>query len=263
MLKKIKQKIVAYIIAKASSSKMIDIVEVRTKEIGLTTVITETDIRIQNSFFLPITIVSIQTDLLNRDGLKVGRMSYTQPKKINGKSHELLTTTSEISIITSIFQAISRLLSQHIMMQSVGKAQVKFLWWIIEIPVNDSFEIHPSKLKIGKEETEEELELRKQKEAAWKAEYDLAKEKRKQAKAAMKEEVLKRRYKGDYVPKEEREKLKQAIGEDVPEASIHDVPVAFHPEVENLDVVLDESALKEMIADQEKKEQETAIKPED
>ncbi|MBK9330511.1 MAG: hypothetical protein IPM95_14720 [Sphingobacteriales bacterium] len=80
ILQKITDRIKAYIVVRASRGKMIDIVEVRTKEIGLTKVVTETDIRIQNSFFLPITIVSIQTDLLNRDGLKVGRMSYTRPK---------------------------------------------------------------------------------------------------------------------------------------------------------------------------------------
>jgi hypothetical protein len=208
ILQKITDLIKAYIIARASKGKMIDIVEVRTKEIGLTKVVTETDIRIQNSFFLPITIVSIQTDLLNRDGLKVGRMSYTRPKKIKGNSHELLTTTSEISIITSIFQAISRLLSQNILMQSVGKAQVKVLWWIVEIPVNDSFEIHPEKLKILREETEEEKAARKQREAEWKEKYREMKETVSERSAERKERLLKRRYGADYIPKEEREKEK-------------------------------------------------------
>lgn len=252
MLKRIKQKIVDYIIAKASSGKMIDIVEVRTKEIGLTSVTTETDIKIQNSFFLPITIVSIQTELLNRDGLKVGRMSYTNPKRIKGNSEELLTTTSEISIITSIFQAISTLLSHTISMQSVGKAQIKFLWWIIEIPVNDSFEIHPSKLKIVKEETPEEMAIRKEKAAKRRAEYDLGKEKRKQAKAAMKEELLKRRYKDAYIPKEERDRLKSSSNTELAGDSLHEVPVEIHPEIEDLKVVLDETAINEMVKEEEK-----------
>jgi len=54
----IKKKINAFILKKATENKTIDIVEVRTQEIGLTSVITETDIKITNSFFLPITILS-------------------------------------------------------------------------------------------------------------------------------------------------------------------------------------------------------------
>ena len=50
----IKKKINAFILKKATENKTIDIVEVRTQEIGLTSVITETDIKITNSFFLPI-----------------------------------------------------------------------------------------------------------------------------------------------------------------------------------------------------------------
>ena len=60
MIRYIKHKIKAYILKKATANKMIDIVEVRTQEIGLTSVRTETDIRIKNSFFLPITILSIK-----------------------------------------------------------------------------------------------------------------------------------------------------------------------------------------------------------
>lgn len=208
MISYIKHKIKAYILKKATANKMIDIVEVRTQEIGITSVKTETDIRIKNSFFLPITILSIKTDLLNRDGLKVGKMSYEKPTRIKGHQDEVLTTMSEISIITSLFQAISSLLSQHIKMQSVGVAQVKFLWWIIQIPVNDFFEIHPSKLKITKPETEEERLVRLQKEAAWKQKYEAEKAQRKTARkekeAAWKEELLKRRYKENYIPKEQR-----------------------------------------------------------
>jgi len=229
-------KIKKLVVQKATANKLIDIVEVRTKEVGLTSVKTETDIRIHNAFFLAITILSIRTELLNRDGLKVGRMRYEQPYKVKGKSNAILTTTSEVSIITSIFQAISTILLQPIRMQSVGVAQIKFLWWTFEIPVNDAFEIHPSKLKIVKEETPEERAARLEKEAQRKAQ-------RVHEKEACREELLRRKHKGQYIPKEHRRQ--QAVEE--PSAE----PVPEEPVVtETMDIVLDEQFIAN-IAEQE------------
>ncbi|MFN8239086.1 MAG: hypothetical protein U0T77_13030 [Chitinophagales bacterium] len=255
MIEYIKNKIKAFVIRRATANKLIDIVEVRTKEIGLTSVKTETDIRIRNTFFLSITILSIKTDLLNRDGLKVGRMSYATPQKIKGNSDEVLTTSSEISIITSLFQAISTLLSQHIKMKSVGVAQVKFLWWVFDIPVNDTFEIHPSKLKITQPETEEERAERLKKEAEWKAQYELEYEKRKtereQKRAEWKEDILKRRYKENYIPKEQRLTI------DNGQVTIQDVPLVITNEegesIDNLaiEVELDANLITD-IADERK-----------
>ena len=54
MFRFILDRIKASIVRRASANKMIDIVEVRTKEINLTQVTAETDIRIKNAFFLPI-----------------------------------------------------------------------------------------------------------------------------------------------------------------------------------------------------------------
>ena len=208
MIQFIITKIRAFVIRKTVKHKLIDIVEVRTKEIGLTSVKTETDIRIQNSFILSIKVLSIQTDLLNRDGIKVGHLSYEHPIKIKSKSDAILTTNSEISIITSLFQVISSILSHPIRVQSVGVAQIQFLWWVFEIPVNDAFEIHPSKLKIIKEETPEERASRLENEAKRKAERELKSEERKEnrmeRRAERKENILKRKYKEDYIPKEIR-----------------------------------------------------------
>ena len=208
MIQFIITKIRAFVIRKTVKHKLIDIVEVRTKEIGLTSVKTETDIRIQNSFILSIKVLSIHTDLLNRDGIKVGHLSYEHPIKIKSKSDAILTTNSEISIITSLFQVISSILSHPIRVQSVGVAQIQFLWWIFEIPVNDAFEIHPSKLKIIKEETPEERTSRLENEAKRKAERELKSEERKEnrmeRRAERKENILKRKYKENYIPKEIR-----------------------------------------------------------
>lgn len=201
-------KVRAFVIRKTEKHKLIDIVEVRTKEIGLTSVKTETDIRIRNSFFLSIKVLSIHTDLLNRDGIKIGRLGYEHPIKIKSKSDAILTTNSEISIITSLFQVISSILSHPIRIQSVGVAQIQFLWWIFEIPVNDAFEIHPSKLKIIKEETPEERALRLENEEKRKAERELKsverKENRIERRAENKEKWLKRKHKENYIPKEIR-----------------------------------------------------------
>ena len=149
---------------------------------------------------MPITILSIETILLNRNGIEIGAMNYNKPQKLKGKSELILTATSKISIITSIFQAISQLLAQPIKMRSVGISKIKILWFTIEIPVDDYFEIHPSKVKIVKDLTEEEKAERaiKQKERAEKQAID---------KAIRKEKILKRRHGENYISKEERLKI--------------------------------------------------------
>lgn len=221
MFKFIINKIQNFVVRKATAHKMIDIVEVRTKELGLTSVKTETDIRIHNSFFLSIKVLSIHTDLLNRDGIKIGRMSYTQPVKIKGKTDAILTTNSEISIITSLFQMITSFLSQPIRMQSVGVAQIKFLWWVFEIPVDDYFEILPSKLKILKEETQEERKVRLENEAKIRAEISEKKADRKTnyftRRADRKERHLRRIYKENYIPKEIRRQQEEPEEKDITE----------------------------------------------
>lgn len=238
LIQRITDFIKRYIIANATNYNSVEIVEARTKQIGLLSVLSETDIRIRNTFFLPFTILSIRTELLNIDGIKVGRMAYDTPIKIKGKSEAILTTQSEISIITSLFQALSNLLSHPIRIKSVGIATIKILWFTIELPVNDDFEIQPSKVKIIREKTEEEkaLQAQKDKERAAqrlikeneKAEQRLIKEaekrqrdeerkiekeqtkqerelKRMERRSNRKEAILKRRHKENYIPKELRQ----------------------------------------------------------
>ena len=122
---------------------------------------------------------------------------------------------------------------------------------------DDVFEIHPSKLKMVKDETEEERILRLQKEAEWKEKYGAEKEKRKaersEKRAEWKEEILKRRYKDDYVSKEER--LRQAQSDvrqaqsDVRQAqsdgrlTIDDEQLTINEEME---IVLDSNAVDEI-----------------
>lgn len=243
IFQKINNAIKRYIIKRATQHKAVDIVEVRTKQISLLSVFTETDLCLKNTFFLPYTLLSIKTDLLNKDGIKVGKMNYDKPTKVKGKSELVFTTNSEISIITSVFQAISNLLSQNIWMRSVGIATIKFLWFTVELPVDDIFEIHPTKLKILKEETEEEKFLRLQREeqrreqrkimeaekkekqairdaekkeqrevklAERKEKKTERKDQQKERRATYKEKLLKRKYKDNYIPKEVRHANKQS-----------------------------------------------------
>lgn len=230
--KYIKQKISVYVVKKATETKTIDIVEVRTQEIGLTSVITETDIRIKNSFFLPFTILSIETKLLNRDGVHIGSMSYNHPQKLKAKSELILTATSKISIITSIFQAISQLFAQSIKMHSVGVSKIKILWFIIEIPVDDYFEIHPSKVKIVKDLTEEEKAERaiKQKERAAKQAIE---------RAARKEKLLKRRHGENYISKDVRQ-AQSDIRQTQSDEQI------LTPENDTINIVLDENIIEQI-----------------
>ena len=158
----------------------------------------ETRIRFENTFFLPIEIISIKTELYNGT-VVVGEMNYETPQVIPKKSFIEITTISEISIITSFFQMLSNLLAQPISLRSVGIARLKILWWEVEIPVDDTFKILPHQLKVKKEETEEEKEQRLIQEEARRI-------KRMEEKANQKEAILKRRHKGNYVPKELRGK---------------------------------------------------------
>jgi hypothetical protein len=206
---RIRQYLKASVIRKASSGSKIDIVEVRTKDLALATVTTETDIRIRNSFFLPFTILSIQTDLLNREGLKIGEMKYGTPVKIKAHSDQVITAISEISIITSIFQAISNLLMQNISMRSSGFATIRILWWTIQIPVDDFFEIHPARIKLIKDETPEERQQREQRAAARREKLQHLKQERKSERAERKEEMLRKRHREHYIPKEERRRMDQ------------------------------------------------------
>lgn len=232
IIRKVNNVIKRYIIKRAAAHKAVDIVEVRTKQLGLLSVLSETDLCIKNSFFLPYTLISIKTNLLNKDGLRVGKMLFDTPTKVKGNSELIFTTTSEISIITSLFQALSNLLSQPIWMRSVGIATVKVLWFTVELPVDDIFEIHPSKLKVLKEETEEEKTIRLQKEAAWKEKYNAEKEKRKiereVKRSEWKEELLKRKYKENYIPKEQR-------------MAVNNEPLAINDDNDNLKIEFNET----------------------
>ena len=100
------------------------------------------------------------------------------PIKIKRKENAILTTASEISIITSLFQALSSILSHPIKIQSVGIARLKFLWWTFKIPLNDAFEIHPSKVKLLKKKVKRKNDDKNTKEEEQKKSSILKKEKK-------------------------------------------------------------------------------------
>lgn len=229
MIAWLNRKIKSYIIQKAGQHRSVDIIEVKVKEIGLLSVKSETILKLENFFFLPIEIQSIHADLYNGE-VVVGEMNFDTPQKVPKKSSVTISTSSEISIITSLFQMISNLLSQPISLRSVGVARLKILWWEVEIPVDDTFKILPHQLKMKKDETEEEKKLRIEQEEIrrkkreeeravrnqeWeerKLKYEeerlLRKEKRMERLSEIKENALKRKYKENYIPKEEREQQK-------------------------------------------------------
>ncbi len=242
MLNWINSKIIALIKKQASKHHNVDIVEVRTKEIGLLSVKTETIIKLTNSFFLPIEILNINTELRNGEGLVVGRMVYNTPQKISKKSSVTLIANSEISSISSIFHAISNILSQPIFMHSVGTATIKFLWWEVTIDVDDTFDILPHQLKIGKQETEEEKIIRQQKEQERKEIRELEKTQREAQQRILrqkrKEKILKARHGDNYIPKEER-RLKKEESEVVEdEIIIEDVNL----EITNIEEALENTS---------------------
>lgn len=236
------------IMKKAAQHRAVDIVEVRTKQLGLLSVKTETFIQITNSFFLPIFLVSIHTKLTNEEGIVVGKMSYDDNRKIKGKSSIVIATHSEISIISSIFHAINNLLSQPIYMRSVGTAVIKVLWWDITLPVDDEFRIMPNQLKILGDETEEERQLRKERHLKFKEERDKRVAMRKAKYAERKEERLKRKYGDAYIPKAMREQeLTQETYND-------DTPMIVDEEIK---VVWDEQAIAKVALQEDISDEKT------
>jgi hypothetical protein len=214
---------------KASKHRAVDIVEVRTKQLGLLSVKTETLIRITNSFFLPIHLVSIDTKLTNEEGIVVGKMKYSDSRKIKGKTAIVIATHSEISIISSIFHAINNLLSQPIYMRSVGIAVIKVLWWEISLAVDDEFNIMPHQLKILSDETEEEKQLRRERHLKYKEERDQRIAERKAKYSERKEERLKRKHGDGYIPKEIRaqEIISDEMGQEIPIIVDEDVKIEW------------------------------------
>lgn len=144
----------------ASGNRAFDIIEVRTKELTLTYVNTETDIRIRNDFFLPVTILSIETDIFNPGGVRVGKMTYREPKRLKGHSSAVFTTRSRLSNITAFFHALQHLLAMPVKMRSVGTARIKLLWWTFEVPVDDTFELRSNQVKLTEPVSEEEKQRR-------------------------------------------------------------------------------------------------------
>lgn len=183
----IRQKIVDFIVKKAIENRTIDILEVRTKAINLTYVDLETDIKISNSFFLPIKVLEIKTDIVNTAELKIGALHYNKVQKIKGHQSAIFTTHTQISNITALFNLISKLLTLSIKMRSVGVAKIKVFWFVVEIPIDDVFEIKSHQLRIIGELTPEEKAEREALKKIKKDAYEQKKTERKQKRLEIKE----------------------------------------------------------------------------
>jgi hypothetical protein len=204
MFKYIRKLILGYILRRATEKKMVDILQIRTKSINLTYVDLETDIKISNSFFLPVKILEIKTDLLNTAGMKVGLMHYNKIGKIKGKQDVVFTAHTKLSNITAFFNLISRFLTLNITMHSVGIARIKVLWFEVEIPVDDTFEIEPHQLKITEPLTSEQKAEIKEKQRIREEKYKLKKAERQQRRLERREEWERRRHER-YLQIEENE----------------------------------------------------------
>lgn len=233
IFKNIRRKIINYIIQKATADKTIDIIEVRTKSINLTYVNLETDIKINNAFFLPIKILEISADIVNTSGLRVGALHYNQIRKIKAHKAEVFTTHTQLSNITALFNLISKLLTLSIKMRSIGTAKIKVLWFEVEIPVDDIFEIKSHQLKIIGELTPEEKAEENEKRR-------LRKEAYKQKRAAKKE----RHTAKESRKSAETEYNKQTTSEDITDSSSDDK--------DSLNIYINNDAIKEIERDLDK-----------
>ncbi|MCB9033277.1 MAG: hypothetical protein H6553_05525 [Chitinophagales bacterium] len=244
----IKRWIHKIVIKKAQSRPMVDIIEVRTKKIGLTQVETETDIRITNSFFLPIKILSIETDVYNSSDLVIGRMNYHYPKKIKGNSTEIFKTTTHLSNISAFFQALNHLLSFSVQMRSVGTCLIQFLWWTFEVPVDDRFEVKPHQVKMVEPMTEEEKQAkalrRAEKQKELEAQLELKKLKQAEQRAKRKAALEKRKE------KYKERKYKKYQKED---KAIINEPTDTLPD-DTLEILLNKEAIENLAKDVDKEE---------
>jgi hypothetical protein len=130
----------------------------------------------------------------------------------------------------------------------VGIAKIKWLWWTFEIPVHDHFEIHPNKLKIIKEETEEEKILRKKKEGEWKEKRQHLKEKREANRWKIKEQTLETERPEVIIQEEVKEPIELIITNEQ-EAN----------ESDHTEVTLDADAIRHMAEKENNREKETGI----
>ncbi len=188
LIQNIRHKIVDFIVKKAIENRTVDILEVRTKAINLTYVDLETDIKISNSFFLPIKVLEIKTDIINTAELKIGALHYDKVQKIKGHQSAIFTTHTQISNITALFNLISKLLTLSIKMRSVGIAKIKVFWFVVDIPVDDVFEIKSHQLRIIGELTAEEKAAREEQKKVKKDAYEQKKTERKQKRLEIKEQ---------------------------------------------------------------------------
>ena len=188
LIQNIRHKIVDFIVKKAIENRTIDILEVRTKAINLTYVDLETDIKISNSFFLPIKVLEIKTDIINTAELKIGALHYDKVQKIKGHQSAIFTTHTQISNITALFNLISKLLTLSIKMRSVGIAKIKVFWFVVDIPVDDVFEIKSHQLRIIGELTAEEKAAREEQKKVKKDAYEQKITERKQKRLEIKEQ---------------------------------------------------------------------------
>ncbi|MEZ5037683.1 MAG: hypothetical protein R2760_09375 [Chitinophagales bacterium] len=188
LIQNIRHKIVDFIVKKAIENRTVDILEVRTKAINLTYVDLETDIKISNSFFLPIKVLEIKTDIINTAELKIGALHYDKVQKIKGHQSAIFTTHTQISNITALFNLISKLLTLSIKMRSVGIAKIKVFWFVVDIPVDDVFEIKSHQLRIIGELTAEEKAAREEQKKVKKDAYEQKITERKQKRLEIKEQ---------------------------------------------------------------------------
>lgn len=246
IINKIKQ----YIVKKASEQQLVDIIQIRTKTLNLTYVELETDIKITNTFFLPIKILEITTDVLNPSDYKVGKMHYKEERIIKGKSAEQFTTQTKMSNITAFFNVLQRLLAIPIKMRSIGIAKIKVLWFEVEIPVDDYFEIQPHQLKIIEDLSEEEkLELAKKRTA--RKEKIKEQQFEKQAYLAQKRK-LKEDNKQEITPnKSTNHKNTEVTNNETTNT------ITIENSIENLNIDIDEKFLDEL--DQQETDETTSI----
>lgn len=120
--------------------------EVRQKGVKLPYVLMENQTLIINRFFLPISIVSIQLEVYNQE-ITVGKIRFKGLAKIPMKSQKSITLEVRMSHITAFFNAIRYLLTDKIPMQVRGSIQLKLLWMLFELPVEETIMVPRNKIQ--------------------------------------------------------------------------------------------------------------------
>jgi hypothetical protein len=132
-----------------------------TRGVALPYVLLENKSLIFNHFLLPISLLKVRLQIWNKQ-VMVGRVIFDGPVKIPPGKQKTVVMEVRLSHITAIFNVLRFLLTDTILMEIKGQIEIKVLWMVFQIPVDEAMSVPRSKFTMaldeaGLESTERQL----------------------------------------------------------------------------------------------------------